>query len=58
MKNPMEKLRISMDLTIWEWLMIVNALDSYMEKHGSEVDTLGLLQYVQYIEHRTGFQEK
>lgn len=57
MKNPMERTRISMDLTIWEWLMIINALDSYIEKHGSEVDTLGILQFIHYIEHQIGFQE-
>jgi hypothetical protein len=54
MKRPMERTNISMQLTAWEWSMVVNALESYILKHSEDIDMTGLLEYLQYIEQRIG----
>lgn len=54
MKRPMERTKISMQLTAWEWAMVVNALESYILKHSEDIDTSGLMEFLQHIEQRIG----
>ena len=54
MKRPMERTKISMQLTAWEWAMVVNALESYILKHSEDIDTTGLMEFLQHIEQRIG----
>ena len=52
-----DSLKLTMDLTVWEWSMVIDAFDNYVVENGDSIDCSELIKYAQYIEERLGLDK-
>lgn len=52
-----DSLKLTLDLSVWEWSMLIEAIDNYVDENGDSVDCSELEQYAAYIEDRLGLDK-